>query len=212
MKMLSAIGLAAVLAVSASAVSAERHGKSHHKKGWSSSQQKYDRPGHRGRPEVRDHRGHNSSHSRKVTVSHNYYAGHKGHAGRHYSARYRGYSHGYHPSNKSRHYVYRPSHHRYHHGARPYRHHSSHYRRDNVFPALLGAAIVGSVINHSLYHTHGGAVCYDKHSDASYSNYDNAYNSGSRSVGYSEVSGCHRIERMPDGSERRVDVPISQCY
>jgi hypothetical protein len=187
MKMLSAIGLATVLVVSASAASAERHGKGHQKKGWSTH--KVEKKGFRGGHHADYRSGHSGHRSKKISVSYNYYPKHYGYR----SGRYYGH--------RSIHHNYRPPHHRYHHGA-------SRYRYD-VFPALVGAAIVGSVINHSLYHTHGGAVCYDNHSGSRNSGSSDSYDR--RSSGYSEVSGCHRIERMPDGSERRVEVPLSQC-
>jgi len=64
----------------------------------------------------------------------------------------------------------------------------------------LGAALIGSAVTYSLYHSHDGVRCYDNHSVSSYSSPS------------SEVVGCHRIERYPDGSERRVDLPLSECY
>ncbi|MBE9539555.1 MAG: hypothetical protein IMF06_10760 [Proteobacteria bacterium] len=94
-------------------------------------------------------------------------------------------------------------HHGYHY--RPYRHygrHSAYYRPHYNYPNYLGAALLGSALSYSLYHTHNGVSCYDKHA---YDRYPQ------RTGGYSEVVGCHRIERLPDGSERRIEVPLSQC-
>jgi hypothetical protein len=83
-----------------------------------------------------------------------------------------------------------------------YRRYNNHYRYDYYYPSYLGAALVGSALNYSLYHTHNGASCYDNHS---------SNQSQPRSGNYSEVVGCYRTERLSDGSERRVDVPMSQC-
>jgi hypothetical protein len=92
--------------------------------------------------------------------------------------------------------------HHYHGGhwyPRPYYYSRPHYNRDYYYP--LGAALIGAAVTYSLFHTHDGARCYEHHV-----------------VGYSapiastEVVGCHRIERYPDGSEQRVEVPVSECY
>lgn len=195
MKTLSSLGLAIALSLTVSAaMAADRHGKGHHKKGWSSGHHKVEkRAVHSGRHHARG-RGHHKYRHNKYSSSH--------HSRHKYSHRrsYRyphSYSHKYSRGYRRHHghIGYRPLRHRYHHGV-------SYYSHDRVFPAVLGAAIVGSAITHSLYHTHGGSVCYDKHD-----NYSNNY----RDSGYSEVVGCHRIERMPDGSERRVEVSMSEC-
>jgi len=67
----------------------------------------------------------------------------------------------------------------------------------NYFSARLGSVLIGSALTHSFYHRHGHALCHDNHFD----NYGQRY----RSV------GCHRIEYRRDGSQRRVDVPLSAC-
>ncbi len=110
-----------------------------------------------------------------------------------------GYSGGHHNRHGGHHYNhYRPSRHYGHHGG----HYSGYYRPNYYYPSYLGAALIGSAFSYSLYPSHNGAACYDSHSSDRYQQ---------RSSGYSEVTGCHRIERLPDGSERRVEVPISQC-
>lgn len=98
---------------------------------------------------------------------------------------------------------------KHHHGGHGYKHghhHKSHWyprpyyrkvyyyprhdyhHRDNYYP--LGAALIGAAVTYSLYHAHDGGY----------------------SASNSEVVGCHRIERYPDGSERRVEVPLGECY
>jgi len=116
--------------------------------------------------------------------------------------------HGYkqhHPHYKQKHQYYK-RHHYWHYPRHNYRrHYYPRYRGayGYYYPPYLGAALVGSALTHSLYHTHQGAVCYDNHQrDA-----DPRRGGSSR-----EVVGCHRIERLPDGSERRVEVPLSECY
>ncbi|WP_206046815.1 hypothetical protein [Mangrovimicrobium sediminis] len=101
-------------------------------------------------------------------------------------------------------------HHSKHHGGPKYKvyvgyaprhhHHYGHrYYRPSYYP--LGAALVGAAVSYSVYHTHNGVRCYDDHSYRS-----------STPVSSSQVVGCYRIERFPDGSERRVDLPMSECY
>lgn len=95
----------------------------------------------------------------------------------------------------SRHYRgYSPRHYR---GYSPS--HWRHSRHGWNYPSYIGATLVGSLIAHSAYHLHSGAVCYDSHER------------DGRSDNYNEVVGCHRIERLPDGKERRVEVPLSEC-
>lgn len=95
----------------------------------------------------------------------------------------------------------------YRHGWR----HSSRYGwgyRYNYYPSLLGASLIGTVIGHHLYHLHDGAVCYDSHND------DHVHHdrTADGDASHTEIVGCHRVERLPDGSERRVEVPLSQCH
>ncbi len=92
--------------------------------------------------------------------------------------------------------------HRLNHRYRHYDHHRRHYGYNDYYPAFFGAALVGSVIGHQLFHTHAGRACYTDHGDNA------GYSSGSQ---YNEVAGCHRIERLPNGRERRVEVPLSEC-
>lgn len=106
------------------------------------------------------------------------------------------YNHGkHHYSNRTHHY----KHYRPYRGPRYY---GGYYHPNYYYPSYLGAALIGSALTYSLYHTHNGAYCYDNHRNDSYQQ---------RSGSYSEVVGCHRMERLPDGSERRVEVPMSQC-
>jgi len=94
-----------------------------------------------------------------------------------------------------------------HHTKRHYKthHHARqqgyYYPRSYYFPGYFGAVALGSALRYSLYHMHQGTVCYDHHSGRDY-----------RGNYHRQVVGCHRIERFPDGSQRRVDVPVSQCY
>jgi hypothetical protein len=67
-----------------------------------------------------------------------------------------------------------------------------YHHHDNDYYYPLGAALIGAAVTYSIVHTH----------DTSYST------TSSSSV---EVVGCHRIERYPDGSERRVEVPLEEC-
>jgi hypothetical protein len=69
-------------------------------------------------------------------------------------------------------------------------HHDHHDHDDYYVP--LGAALIGAAVTYSIVHSH----------DTSYSG----------SGGSSDVVGCHRVERYPDGSEHRVEVPIADCY
>lgn len=95
-------------------------------------------------------------------------------------------------------------------------HHYNHYYRGHrnnfyyrrypsrgyYYPSYLGAALIGSALTTSLYHSHNGQSCYENHADDQYRR-----NSSSNR----EVVGCHRIEILADGSERRVEIPMSQC-
>lgn len=67
----------------------------------------------------------------------------------------------------------------------PRHHHGDYY-------APLGAALIGAAVTYSIFHSHDGGYA--------------------GSSGSSDVVGCHRIERYPDGSERRVEVPLAECY
>lgn len=118
--------------------------------------------------------------------------------------------HGYKQSHhhyKQQHRYYKPHHKYYRHSPRHYygRHYYPRYRghHEYYYPSYLGTALLTSALTYSLYHTHHGAVCYQEHGR----DYDQRRDSSTR-----EVVGCHRIERLPDGSERRVEVPISECY
>ena len=106
---------------------------------------------------------------------------------------------GYHGGQNYRHGGHRG--HRGHH-YRPNRHYSNYYRPGYYYPSYLGAALIGSAFSYSLSHNHDGASCYENHSNDRYRQSSGAYN---------EVVGCHRIERLSDGSERRIEVPMSQC-
>ncbi len=79
-----------------------------------------------------------------------------------------------------------------------------HYRKD--YAGYLGAALLGSAITYTLFHQHNGAVCHDSHGHRDSHDYRDRYSSRY------DVVGCHRIERFADGSERRVSVPLAQCY
>jgi len=76
------------------------------------------------------------------------------------------------------------------------------YRPGYYYPPYAGA-LIGSAISFSLFHTHEGAYCYEDHGRR-----DQRY----RDSGRREIVGCHRIERLPDGRERRIEVPLSECH
>ena len=113
-----------------------------------------------------------------------------------------GKNHGKHHYPQNHHYEHNYGHWRGQHYEHytPYRYYRGHYHHD-YYPSYVGAALLGSAITYILFHTHDGEYCSDNHG------YD-SYRQSSRSI---EVVGCHRIERFPDGSERRVEVPMSQC-
>jgi hypothetical protein len=83
-----------------------------------------------------------------------------------------------------------------------YRGHYGRHHYGRYYPSYLGAALIASSLSYSLHHNHNGVACYQSHSTDRYQQ---------QSSSYSEVVGCHRIERLSDGSERRVEVPMSQC-
>ena len=129
-------------------------------------------------------------------------AGGKGHGGHHGG---KNYNSGKHYSGGHSYRGYRNKHRvRHYNHYRPYRnnfYYGSYYRPNYFYPSYLGAALVGSALTSSLYHTHNGERCNDRHADSDYR----------QSSGNREVVGCHRIEVLADGSERRVEVPMSQC-
>jgi len=106
----------------------------------------------------------------------------RGEGGNHQGWRGHGYKHGHHKGHWNPRPYYREVHYYSHH---------DHYRdRDYYYP--LGAALIGAAVTYSIFHSH-----------------DNGYSGSGAST---EVVGCHRIERYPDGSERRVEVSMSECY
>ncbi|MFT4519911.1 MAG: hypothetical protein ACI9JM_002310 [Halioglobus sp.] len=133
--------------------------------------------------------GRHHSRNKHISVTHNsrVSTGHRrgGHyRNRGYKPRYYG---GYRHNGRGHHRRYQSS---WYFGTRPY------------YSPFFGAALVSGAITHSLYHLHDGATCYDRH--------ETDYRDGG-SRNYSEVAGCHRIEQLSDGTQRRVEVPISQC-
>lgn len=136
---------------------------------------------------IAENRGHGKNKGKHQYQQKSQHYGHRDdrHYGRHYD----------------RHYGYRDGH-RYGH-YRPYRqpryYYGGHHHDD--YPSYLGAALLGSAITYSLLHTHNGAHCNDNHGGDYYR----------QSNSSTEIVGCHRIERLPDGSEVRVEVPMSQC-
>ena len=97
---------------------------------------------------------------------------------------------------------------RWQHNKHYYRGHRNRFNyrrypsRGYYYPSYLGAALIGSALTTSLYHSHGGERCYQNHATDQY----RQSSSSNR-----EVVGCHRIEILADGSERRVEIPMSQC-
>jgi Ni/Co efflux regulator RcnB len=130
----------------------------------------------------RHNRGWNSSHEQSRHGAHQRRDNYNRHARvQHRSSHYNRWSY-----NSYRYRGYSPSHWR-------------HRSRGGYYPSYIGVRLAGSLIGHSAYHLHSGAVCYDAHQR------------DGRPGNYNEVVGCHRIERMPDGNQRRVEVPLSQC-
>ena len=130
------------------------------------------------------------------------HSNHGKHQGKHYK-------HHKHKKHYKQHKRYKHGKHYGHHGHygyyRPYRGHryyGGYYHPDYAYPSYLGAALIGSALTYSLFHTHNGTYCYDNHGNNNYRQSNGRY---------SEVVGCHRIEQLPDGSERRIEVPMSQC-
>ena len=60
-------------------------------------------------------------------------------------------------------------------------------------------ALLGSSVNVTQFHNDG---------DHRYCDHEPA----DRNRGSGQISGCYRIERLPDGSERRIELPLSDCY
>ena len=119
--------------------------------------------------------------------------GHSGRTGHGYHYRDDRYRYRFHRGRHYRDYwrgghFYGP-HWRYRHGGR------DHYRAG----AFLGGALLGSAITYSLAHEHDHRHCTDRSHDH--------YRDGSRT----RIAGCYRIERLPDGRERRVELPLSAC-
>lgn len=147
------------------------------------------------------HKQHKKHHNdRHVSVHHGGHKHGKHYRRHHYERQHYGHRYRHH---YNRHYNHRYNHHyRHRHDYHGYRGGYWRYRRHGDYYPYIGVAIAGSLIGHRLYHLHGDTVCYDDHERD---------RRGERRGGYSEVVGCHRIERLPDGSERRVDVPLSEC-
>lgn len=116
-------------------------------------------------------------------------------AGRGNDKHYRGHGHAYDHGHKHGHHkghgrpgpYYRDVHHAPHYTP----HHAPHHGHHGDYFAPLGAALIGAAVTYSLIHAH------DTRPVAS---------------GPAQVVGCHRVERYPDGGERRVEVPIAECY
>lgn len=128
-------------------------------------------------------------------------------ARRHYREQHKSYRkrHHFKPHHRQHHYRYkhyRPRFHRgyYHNRWRHHYRHGGHYRYNRHYPAAFGSALLGAAIGYQLFHTHNGVVCHDDHGGS--------YGRGGRR---SEIVGCHRIEQLPGGGTRRVEVPLSQC-
>ena len=64
------------------------------------------------------------------------------------------------------------------------------YRHRPDYGAIIGGALIGSAITHSLHE---------------------AYDSGRNHGVSGSVTGCYRIERLGGGRERRVELPLSWC-
>ena len=126
-------------------------------------------------------------------------ADNRGHGKKYDNQHYQHKSHknGHKYGHKNRHYKRGRYAYKYYRPYRGRRYYGGYYRPHYYFPDYVGAALIGSALTYSLYHTHNGAYCYDNHGDNNY-----------QQRSYSEVVGCHRMERLPDGSERRLEVPL----
>ena len=99
-------------------------------------------------------------------------------------------------------------------GHHNYKHHNNHYRghhsgrHGSHYNNYLGVAMLGSALTYSFYHTHHGVACYQRH-DAG-GRYQQ-YNFNSRNTRNTEIVGCHRIEQLEGGRERRVELPLAEC-
>lgn len=114
----------------------------------------------------------------------------------------RGHGRG-HDDNRGQHYKHKKHHYNhYYRGHRKHFYNRRYYSPGYYYPSYLGAALLGSALTSSLYHSHNGERCYEKHADDQY----RQSSSSNRAV-----VGCHRIEILADGSERRVELPMSQC-
>lgn len=110
---------------------------------------------------------------------------------------------GQHHKHKKHHYNHNKQH--YSHYYRSHRNHfynRRYYSQNYYYPSYLGAALIGSALTSSLYHSHNGERCYEEHAVDQY----RQSSSSNR-----QVIGCHRIEVLADGSERRIEMPMSQC-
>jgi hypothetical protein len=117
-----------------------------------------------------------------------------GRRGGHYDGHeQRHWDHHWHPGN---HYGHSVKRYVYYYPGHPYST-RVYYGYDPYLP--LGAALVGTAIGYTLSQT--GPDCYG----------DCTTTTVTRTTS-SSVAGCYRIERYPDGSEHRVDLPLSQCY
>lgn len=67
--------------------------------------------------------------------------------------------------------------------------------------AYLGGALLGSALTYSVVHNHSDC------NDHSHNHSLDSYRDGPRY----EITGCYRIEQLPDGRERRIELPLSEC-
>jgi len=221
MKKLSTCILALVFAAgSSAALGAPDHGDRHGKGAKHHKGDKYYTVGPRQNIARLEHprhknkhaRVHRDKHERKHAREHRRHKKAKEHRREHRKWRKHRWDHRYNRSFGYR-YGHRYGHHRYdRHYDRGWRYDSWHHKPwkykhrrwdRHYYGDYLGAALIGSALTYSFYHTHGAAVCDDRHDDR----HDPHYREG----GYGEVVGCHRIEQLSDGSEVRVDVPLSEC-
>ena len=78
-----------------------------------------------------------------------------------------------------------------------YRNDYRHGYRGTGSSAFISGAITGSLLTGSLLHDRGDHRRCDHGLDGSY--------------GDARIGRCYRIERLPGGGERRVELPSSAC-
>lgn len=143
----------------------------------------------------RHERGHHGGHYNLHGKYNGHHGKHKWHNGKRHR-RHHGKHHGRHHRKHHGHWGKHHKHAYKHHGYHSNKHHYG-YHYDPYLP--LGAALVGSALGYTF--SQSGQNCYGNCSTTTYGQTTS-----------SNISGCYRIERYPDGGEYRVELPTHQCY